>query len=66
MQYFLTVHAYDCLDQVVHTAQIRQYADYENGPSETVLLQAGSFAGEGKDSPRDWLEDVLIGILETL
>ena len=62
----ISLHAYDCLDNVNYTARVREYADYEQGNSEVVLIHTGSFRGEGVDDVRQWVMDVLIGIIETL
>lgn len=60
------IQAYDCLDQVVYACQVKQTAEYETGPLEPVVLVAGVLQGEGITHPREWLRDVLVGILELL
>lgn len=66
MKFIATVQAYDALDQVYATAQVKQYADYEEGPCQTVMLVAATFPGEGLTDPRAWLQDVLVSLLERL
>ena len=66
MKYILSIHAYDVISYVNYTASIREYADYEDGPSQLVLRQGGAFLGEGVDDAAEWLRDVLVHLLESL
>ena len=66
MKYITSIHAYDCLSSVVYACHVREYQDYEQGPSVLVLDLSGSLVGEGIDNPREWLKDVLVALLETL
>lgn len=60
------MHAYDCLDQVVFSAVIREYKDYDEGPSEEVVKIVGQVAGQGISDPREWLRDALVAMLELI
>lgn len=62
----MSMHAYDVLDSVYVSVIMREYPDYEEGPSELVLSQVQAFPGEGVTDPKNWLQDVLVAVLETL
>ena len=60
-----TVHAYDCMDQVQVSVQARDIdEDIHEGDPPYVLVT--TFPGTGEDDPRQWLRDLLVGILERL
>lgn len=54
MKYVVNIHAYDCIDHISYSAQIREYADYENGPGEIVWALHGTYPGIGADTPDEW------------
>lgn len=62
----VSIHAYDCLGDVVYAARVREYPDYEQGSGEIVLIHTGVFPGEGISDPRQWLQDILIAMIERL
>lgn len=66
MKFIVSIHGYDCLDNVVCTARVREYQDYEQDQGELVFTQATVLRGEGIDNPVEWLRDVLVGLLELL
>lgn len=66
MKKIVSIHAYDCMDQINYSARIREYPDYEEGDSQVVLIHTGSVPSEGLDDPRAWLSDILIALLERL
>lgn len=66
MKLIMSMHAYDVLDSVYISVLVREYKDYEDGPSELVFSQVQAVQGEGVTDPRNWLQDVLVAVLETL
>lgn len=66
MKLIASLHAYDCLSQVVATVIVREYRDYEQGDSEEVLNVSISFPGKGIGDPDTWLETVFDEILRAL
>ena len=66
MKYVVSIHAYDCLDQVNYTCAVREYADYEHAAGETVAVFGGSIPGKGHEFWPHWLADVLGAMLEDL
>jgi len=61
-----TVHAYDVMGYVHITASLSQ-ADTSGGtPTAPVLHCTTTIPGTGETDARRWLEDVLVGLLETL
>lgn len=66
MKFITSLHAYDCLGDVVYAVRVRRYGDYEDGESELVLAQGGTFPGEGIDDPQIWLRDILVHLAERL
>lgn len=60
------IHAYDCLDTVVYTAQVRAYDRDQQGGNEQVLDLRGSFPGRGEDSPELYLRELLTEMLRAL
>lgn len=62
----VSIHAYDCMDEVTYSARVRQYPNYEEGDGEVVLIHVGSFPSEGLTEPREWLSEILIAMLERL
>jgi hypothetical protein len=66
MQFILSIHGYDVMNDVVATARVRQYKDYEQDEGELVLSRAVSFPGCGEDDPAPWLCAVLEALLGSL
>lgn len=67
MKYLLNIHAYDLLDRIAYAAHIENYHDREDETlHETVLSFVGVQPGTGEPDPREWLRDVLVGMLERL
>lgn len=61
-----TVHAYDVMGRVFVTASVRT-APGEGERGECLELHAtATLDGVGETTPREWLEDALLGLLETL
>jgi hypothetical protein len=61
-----TVYAYDVLDSVHVTAVLRVYPDDSREPSYIGYECTTTFPGTGESDPRQYLEDVLVGLLEAL
>lgn len=66
MKRILSIHGYDCLDQINYACRIREYQDYENDVSSLLVSVQGTLPGRGLDDPHDWLRDVLVAVLESL
>lgn len=58
------IHAYDVMDQVWITARVRSLEPDRSGPTTLLLEVTTSILGEGETDPRQWLRDVLVGLLE--
>jgi len=66
MWFTASVHAYDVMTQIQITASVA-VAETEDTPGvHRVLTASTSIDGAGVSNPRDWLEDVLVGLLEAL
>lgn len=65
MRYIASVHAYDCLDQVVGSAKVRRYPDYQEGSSDLVLDVHVAIPSMGSDDPARWLQAILEAISKT-
>lgn len=65
MQTIATVQAYDVMDQIHVSLQVRQQENHESD-WETVLLTVTTFTSVGETEPLEWLRDCLVGLLETL
>lgn len=55
MKFYCVVSAYDCLDQIAYSAQVKQYGDYEHDSAPFVWLLQGMYPGVGADRPDEWL-----------
>lgn len=66
MYYTASVHAYDVMDSIVITAEVRSTADTPERPTTGVLRATTVIVGIGETDPREWLQDALVGILEVL
>lgn len=66
MRYEAIVRAYDMLDQVVITAVVVDTTLPVGTRYQTAAKATTTIAGEGTDTPRDWLREALIGLLEAL
>lgn len=64
MKFITSIHAFDVLENVAIKALVREYPDYDEGPSEVVLSVVTSIRSEGELDPREWLRSVLIALLE--
>lgn len=62
MKFITSIHAYDCLSEVVYAVTVREYEDYEDGESHVALDLRGSFPARGDDRPGTWLREILIAI----
>jgi hypothetical protein len=63
MKFIVSIHGYDVMNEVVATARVRQYKDYEQDEGELVLAQAVAFPGVGEDDPAPWLAALLEALL---
>ena len=66
MHYIASVHAYDVMDSIVITAEVRSTEDSPERPTASVLRATTVIVGIGETDPREWLQDALVGILEEL
>lgn len=60
------LHAYDMLDQVCWTVQVRAYERGDPPTSALVYRLSGAFTGTGETQPDAWLEDLLTDVHESL
>ena len=65
MWFTARITAYDCLSEVVVTAQV-QADQGDGGPLTEVLRISCSVRGTGEDLPHDWLRDALVALAESL
>lgn len=66
MHYIATAHAYDVMDTVHITAEVRSVSGTGETPTASVLHATTTISGVGETEPARWLTDVLVGLLETL
>jgi len=66
MHYIATAHAYDVMDTVQITAEVRSVEGTGETRSESVLRATTTVSGVGETDARLWLTDVLVALLETL
>lgn len=64
--YYATLYAYDVMDRVQITAQVRSTSPGPEGTIETRFHSATTIPSVGETDPREWLRDVLVGALEDL
>lgn len=66
MYFTATVNAYDVMTNVFVTATVRGLPG-EGEPGSSLELHATTtLSGVGASTPRDWLEDALVGLLEVI
>jgi len=66
MHYIASIHAYDVMDSIVVTAEVRSAEDTPERATTGVLRATTVIVGIGETDPREWLQDALVGILEVL
>lgn len=66
MHYIATAHAYDVMDAVHITAEVRSVTGGEEGPTDAVLRATTVVSGVGETDPRKWLMDVLVALMEEI
>jgi len=66
MWFQTTVHAYDAMGHVVITATVTSRSGLGEEQSPVGLHATTTVAGVGETDPRQWLEDALVALLETL
>lgn len=66
MFFHASVHAYDVMDQVQIVASVAAIPDEGSAHKESVLRLSTTIAGTGETDSREWLQDALVGLLETL
>lgn len=66
MKHIASLHAYDVLDQVSINLIVRRYPDYEEGPSQVVMECHEVLLSRGSDNAREWLQDALVALLESI
>lgn len=60
----LAVHAWDVMDRVFITVDVREYPHDAEQESRPALTFQTTIPGEGVTDPQEWLRDVLVGLLE--
>lgn len=66
MWFMASVHAYDVMDRIQITASVAEAGTEEERAVCRVLTANTSIDGAGVSNPRDWLEDVLVALIEAL
>lgn len=66
MWFTASVHAYDVMDSVQITASVTALGTEGEQGFHLVLSANTLLDGVGEADPRQWLEDALVGLLETL
>ena len=66
MWYQATVYAYDVMDAVYITAEVRSSEGTTEGPIASVLRATTTISGVGEPDAREWLVDVLVALLESV
>jgi len=66
MYYIATAHAYDVMDTVTVTAEVRSVPGTGETPTACVLRATTTLSGVGETDPREWLVDVLVALLESI
>lgn len=66
MYFTATITVYDVMDNVGISANVYSYGMDPRDGSTCVYHKVTTVPGEGEDSPRQWLEDALVGLLEAL
>lgn len=60
-----TISCYDVMGDIIVAVSVRQQ-DHPRAAWEPVLLHATAIRSEGETEPREWLQDCLVGLLESL
>lgn len=60
------INAYDVMGEVYVTAVVRRSEPTPEQATAVVLQCSTTYPGVGEDDPREWLHDVLVGLLEDL
>ena len=66
MHYIATAHAYDVMDAVHITAEVRHVPGERESTTSAVLRATTTVSGVGETDPARWLMDVLVALLESL
>lgn len=66
MYFTATVTCYDVMDKIGITANVYAYGPDPEVRAECVYHKVTTVQGEGVDSPREWLQDALVALLEAL
>lgn len=66
MMYSASLYAYDVMSNVQVGCRVISQVQAPGGAIETVLEASTTFSGVGEPDPRQWLEDVLVALLERL
>jgi len=65
-QLFISLDAYDVMDQVFITLRVRCTTPDRTEAIETLLHSSTTIPGTGETDPREWARDALVGALEAL
>jgi hypothetical protein len=66
MRYEVHISAYDVMDVVTIGCILKCQKSVAEGSAVPVLTVGTVIAGQGEDDPREWLIDVLVGLLESV
>lgn len=66
MWYSATINAYDVMGQIHITASVRVAPSAGEQLERLELLASTTVSGTGETNPSRWLEDALVGLLESL
>lgn len=66
MYFTATITVYDVMTNVGISANVYVYGMDHPADGTCVYHKVTTVPGEGEDSPRQWLEDALVGLLEAL
>lgn len=66
MYFTATVTCYDVMENIGITANVYAYGPDPEVRAECVYHKVTTVQGEGVDSPREWLQDALVALLEAL
>jgi len=61
----MSLHAYDCLDQISVALVITTHADFPDLPQEREAVSV-QVRGSGEGEPHQWAKDALVAMIEAL
>lgn len=61
----MSLHAYDCLDQIAVALVITTHPDFPDLPAEREAVSV-QVRGSGEDESHQWVKDALVAMIEAL